>query len=249
MSGIQVDKESLVAKKREIDEMDVVLDAQSGSKSAGKRAVINSLETRGNTDFTNSVVDKLLENFEDEELIATYFTLVSALEESLKEDAEIFVDARVKEGSVSNAEKLSDAELVDLAAKRKSAVEEFKALKNILEMFGQDVDDISVPKTRRGSRGPRGPRTLSKYQYQVNETVLEPSVNSLSTVAKLCGHDTKVKELRTHIESQGIDLKSPPAEWEAELPHEVGTLKAYPLPEYKEELETDDDEDDSEDAA
>lgn len=246
MSSIQVDKEALVAKAKEISDLDVILDAQSGSKAAGKRAVTNGLIAESaSSDFVNSVIAKLNDNFSGEELYGTYFSLLKALEDEIGEDADAFVDAKVEETSQEASEKLSDEEVKEISEDRKKKVGEFKALKGILEMFGEDVDDIPEPKIRRGSRGPRGPRTLSKFQYTVNETELDSEVNSLSTVAKLCG-DMKVKDLKQFITDQGIDLKNPPANWEANLPNDVGTLYASVLPEYEADFSEEDDEEEAE---
>lgn len=241
MAGIQVDKDALREKAAEIANLDATLDAQSGSKSAGKRAVINSLvNSSANNEFVESVVQKL-SDFSEEELYATFHALVSGLENEFQDSADQFIETEVEKKSEEQAEKLSDEEIQQVSEERKEKVQEFKALKNILEMFGQDVDDIPDPKTRRGSRGPRGPRTLSKFQYRINETDLEPEVNSLATVAKLSGN-VKVKDLKEHITEQGVDLKNPPANWEAELPNGVGTLYASPLPEYEDEFSDSDEE-------
>lgn len=242
MSGIQVDKEALKTKAREISELDAVLDAQSGSKAAGKRAVINGLmASSANSEFVDQVVNQLRSNFSGEELYATYHSLLSSLNNEFNDEADQFIDQKVEEQAAEASEKLSEDELKQIQDDRKQKVQEFKALKSILEMFGTDVDDVPEPKIRRGSRGPRGPRTLSKFQYQVNETPLDEEVNSLSTVAKLAGN-IKVADLKSHIEAQGIDLKNPPAEWEAELPNNVGTLYAEVLPEFAADFEEESEE-------
>lgn len=245
MSGIQVDKEALKAKLGEILELDTVLDAQSGSKAAGKRSVINGLvANNANSDFVSSVVTKLRENFSEETLYGTFHALVSSLNDELGDEADQFVDGIVDSRQDEAAEKLSDTEVQEVAENRKKKVSEFKALKSILEMFGEDISDIPEPKTRRGSRGPRGPRTLSKFQYRINETDLEDDANSLATVAKLSG-GVKVAELKEFITNQGVDLKNPEAEWTAELPNNVGTLTATALPEYADDF-ADDEEDEGE---
>lgn len=244
MAGIQVDKEALQAKGREIQELDVVLDAQSGSKAAGKRSVRNRLVAEsGNSEFVNAVVYRMREDFSEEELYATFYALLDGLDNDFSDEAEQHVDSLVEAQQSDNFEKLSDDEIQKIQAERKDKVNEFKALANILEMFGTDISDVSEPKIRRGSRGPRGPRTLSKFQYTINETELEEEVNSLATVAKLSG--VKVKELKEHITSQGVDLKNPPAEWTAELPNDVGTLTATPLPDFVDEFGDDESDEDA----
>lgn len=241
MAGIQVDRDALQAKANEIAELDVILDAQSGSKAAGKRSIINGLMTQADDRFVGSVVEKLQENFSGEELYATFYALVSSLENEVSDEAEQFVAEKVESKQAAVSEKLPADEILKVSEERKQHVQEFKALKSILEMFGTDVSDIEDPKTRRGGRGPRGPRTLSKFQYQVNETVLDEDSNSLATVAKLSG-DIKVKDLKEFITDQGVDLKNPPAEWTATLPNNVGTLTATALPEYAADFEEDTDE-------
>lgn len=238
MSGIQVDKEALRAKGAEIAEIDVVLDAQSGSKAAGKRAIRNRLVAESaDTDAVSAVVSRLRENFDGDSLIATFYALVEQLENEFGDEAEQFVTEAVESNTQEDAEKLSDEQVAELQETRKTKVQEFKALANILEMFGQDISDIPEPKVRRGSRGPRGPRTLSKFQYAVDGKDLDEDVNSLATVAKLC--NVKVGELKEHITSQGVDLKNPPAEWEADLPNDMGRLSATPLPEFADDFSED----------
>lgn len=242
MAGIQVDVEALKAKSAEIQEMDVVLDAQSGSKAAGKRSVQNKLIAENAEDkFIQSVIDNLRKKFEGDALYATVLALSSQVDDEFSDEIDQRVDEIVESQKTEDVEKLSDEQVAELQETRKEKVKEFKALANILEMFGQDISSVPEPKVRRGSRGPRGPRTLSKFQYQVNETVLDPEVNSLATVAKLSG-GVKVGELKKHIEAQGIDLKNPPAEWTAELPHDVGTLTATALPEYADDFAEEEDE-------
>lgn len=241
MSGINVDRDALLQKSKEISEIDVVLDANSGSKAAGKRSVSNALMADGNSDFVTQVVSQLRDNFEGESLVATYLRVVDALEDEFDAEADALINSRVEAQASDPQDKKSDEEISALNDERKELVQQFKALKSILEMFGTDVSDVPDPKIRRGGAGPRGPRTLSKFQYTVNNTELEPEVNSLSTVAKLCGN-IKVKDLKEHITSQGVDLTDPPAEWSAELPNEVGTLTATVLPEFKAEFEEDEDE-------
>lgn len=245
MDGVKVDVEALQEVSSQISEIDVVLDANSGSKSAGKRAVKNQLIASGDSEFATQVVSQLRDNFEGESLFGTYLTILDALENEFEDETDEVVSQKVEE-QASNVEAVSDEEVVKMTEKRKGLVEQFKALKNILEMFGQDVSNIPNPKIRRGGAGPRGPRTLSKFQYTVNETELEPEVNSLSTVAKLCGN-IKVKDLKAHIEAQGIDLKEPPVSWSAELPNEVGTLTATVLPEFEDEWNGENAESDSAD--
>lgn len=242
MSGIQVDIDALKAKSDEITELDTVLDAQSGSKAAGKRSVINGLMAANSDEkVVNSFITKLRKDLTDEQLYGTYFALLSALSDEIGDEAEQYVEAEVEKNSAQASEKLPDEEIAEISETRKKKVQEFKALKSILEMFGTDVSSVPEPKSRRGSRGPRGPRTLSKFQYQVNETPLEDEANSLATVAKLSGN-VKVSELKEFITAQGIDLKNPPAEWTAELPHNVGTLTATVLPEFASDFEEDEED-------
>ena len=238
--GITVTVEALKAKAAEIARLDDVLDAQSGSKAAGKKAIKNRLVSESaNQDFIQRTLATMRDSFSEEEIYATFFAFVDALEGEFADEADGHVEGIIEAQQTEQAEKLSDAEVAEIQEDRKNKVQEFKALKNILEMFGQDVDSVPEPKIRRGSRGPRGPRTLSKFQYRVNDTELESDVNSLASVAKLA--NVKVKELKDFITNQGVDLKNPPAEWSAALPNGVGTLFAAPLPEFADEFGEDED--------
>lgn len=242
--GIQVTPDALREKGSAIAEIDVTLDSQAGSKSAGKRAHRNAIVAEANTDFVSSVISTLNDKFPDQtERFAAYFALSDALDEAFGKEADAFLEDLVNSSQATDAEKLSDEEISALEEQRKTLVNEFKALKNILEMFGQDVSDVPDPKIRRGSRGPRGPRTLSKFQYRVNETDLEDDVNSLSTVAKLAGLDGGVKELKSIITDAGVDLKNPPTEWDVEV-NELVHLYASVMPQYEADFENGDDESD-----
>lgn len=218
MSGISVTPEALSEKASEIDALDEWLDAVSGSKAAGKRAIKNALirEFSG-TDVVDSlvaqVVSYLNDNDADDEFTAAFFFDLSAkLDSSLGDEAEEFLKVRV-ESETSNQENLSasEDEVRSKLEERKQLVKEFQALKGILEMYGEAASIASIGdyQQRRGAMPgqKRKPRKINRMAYSINDVPLEEDKNSLSGVAGTVG--IKVRDLKKILEEAGVDLKNP----------------------------------------
>lgn len=231
-----VSPEVLREKVEAIAEIDTQLDAATGG-TAGKRAIANQVVAE-HTDkvqkFVDSVVAQLAEKFEDEVQVAAY----TALNNSLKpvgESVDKFLEAAVA-AQTKDAVTLSEEEVGNLSTERKELYEQYKAIKNILEMLGGDISDVPEPVIRRGSRGPRGPRALSQFQYAINGEELSDDDNSLGFVASREGVSTK--ELKAHIESKNVPLAAAKIadDWEVELPSGA-TLTANRMDEFRSEEE------------
>ena len=229
-------KSTLLEIKGQIDNFDATLDSAAGSTASFKRVAETRVIERSQ-DTWEGFVSTVLGHIHQADDPAVRAGTVLALQKALDENFSSVVDETVKaeievvESEHENRE-VDPEELQVIEEQRKEAVEKFKAVKNLLSMFGvEGIDSIPDPKSRRGSRGPRGPRTLAKFDYTVNDTEIADS--KLSIVANMCG--VKTKELKDHIKSQGIDLTDPPTSWEAELPNDIGILYAEKKAEYLEE--------------
>jgi hypothetical protein len=222
--GISVTIDSLKEKSDEILAIDEKLDAASGSEDAGKRALANSLASEY-ASVWKSPADKMvtsISKIEDMEQRAAAFTgVVKSLQEAFKKEVDSFLEETVKARQADNpTETLSEDELNSLSESRKTLVEQFRALKNILDMFGQDTSVVPDPKKRTGSRGKRGPRVLTDYDYFIDGVARSKSQNSLSSIANTVCADLgwKTADLRSFLTDKGIDLTNPPAEFEVQLP-------------------------------
>lgn len=222
MTEIAVSPEVLRSKYGEIVVLDEKIAAASGSDSAGKRAIANAIASE-TTDIWTPVAEQVVahvQTLSGNDLVGTFTALVRALNENFREDVDGILSGLVEERS-SDVPQVSDEELEDILKQRKVLSDEYKALRNILEMFGQDVSDIPEPKRMTGSRGPRGPRTLSKYDYSIDGEPRSKTQNSLSSIANTVCKDLnwKTKDLREFLVSQGLDLENPGDTWEYTLPN------------------------------
>lgn len=247
-NGVSVTPDALRDIVRKIEEIDVQLDAASGSSASVSRLAESTLldeQATNYKDFVDSVVQGISDADSTETKVATVLALGRILDSTFKSEVADFMKARVEELSKQQEESdLTDEEISELEAQRKQLNEQYKAVRQLLEMFDQDISDIPEPKIRTGSRGKRGPRTLNTYHYRVNETDLPEESDSLAMVAKIAGVK-KVSELKKFITDQGIDLKSPPNEWQAELPNKQGTVYATKKVEFI-EADAQDDSDEEE---
>lgn len=222
MAEIAVSPEVLRNKYSEIVVLDEKIAAASGSDTAGKRAIANNIASETNESWS-AVVEQVtghIETLSGNTLVGTYTALISALNDKFREDVDGILSGLVEERS-SDAPEISEEELAKVLADRKVLSDEYKALRNILEMFGQDVSDIPEPKRMTGSRGPRGPRTLSKFDYAVDGETRSKTQNSLSSIANTVCKDLgwKTKDLREFLVSQGLDIESPSDTWSYTLPN------------------------------
>lgn len=223
--GLSVNVSMLLEKGQEIAAIDEQLDAASGSEQAGKRALANSISAETQKDWEKTVGNlvKAFSNIEDATLLVGAFT---AVQRSLKENFGEQVDKTLTELHASRKTEqitLSPEELESLTANRKQLVEEFKALDNILDMFGFDTSGVPKPKKRTGSRGPRGPRVFGRYVYSIDGTERTASQNSISSIANtVCKElEWSTEQLRNFLTENGFDTENPPESFEVVLPDPV----------------------------
>lgn len=249
--GISVSPETLREKSNAILAIDEKLDAASGSEAAGKRALANSLATE-NEAMWKKVADNLVTNLskiEDPSAMVGAFTgVVKSLNDKFKTAADEYLAKEVANRQ-TDVVTISDEEMATLNSERKNLVDQFKALKNILDMFDQDVSDIPEPKKRTGSRGKRGPRVLTGFDFYIDGKARSASQNSLSSIANtVCTElNWKTSDLRNFLTEKGIDLQNPGEGFEVELPTDPAvTLKAVKGEPQAADEEEDDETDDEE---
>jgi hypothetical protein len=227
-TGISVTPEKLQEKYNEIKELDEQLDAASGSESAGKRALGNQLASEYETQWKKSADNLVntLQKIEDPSQKAGVFTgILNHVNSILKEEIDNFLAAEVATRQ-SEMVPVSAEDLQALTDSRKTNVEQYRALRQILEMFGQDVSTIPEPKKRTGARGKRGPRVLTGFDFAIDGAVRSSSQNNLSSIANTVTSDLNWKtiDLRNFLEEKlaetGHSLQNPPVEgFEFTLPN------------------------------
>ena len=221
--GVSVSPDTLRAKAAEITEIDEWLDSVSGGASAGKVAIRNQLirdvdsADEGQTSVLSQVTNQItsfLSQQDESTKAGLYFGLTKALNDAFGEDADKFVTAQA-EANKSETEQTT-ASVEDITARRevrKQKVQEFNALKGILEMFGmQDqIADIPDPKVLRGALPgqTRGPRKINLMTFYVDGVQVPADQNSLSGVASIIGGDTKAKDIRAALKDAGVNTADP----------------------------------------
>lgn len=219
-NGFSVSPDALRNLLTQIREIDKQLDAASGSTASVEDYAVDTLlneQSDNYSEFVDTIVQNISGADDPASRVASVIALQKVLDNKYKKEVKEFIEARTKDlASEQQQSDLTNEELAELETDRKQLVAQYKAIRELLEMFDADLDDIDEPKIRRGSRGPRGPRTLNTFNYKVNETELPEEANSLAMVAKFTGF-AKVKDLKEVITKQGVDLKKPSDEWKADL--------------------------------
>lgn len=250
MAGIEVNMDTALAKYQEIVQYDEIIAAASGSKDAGKRAIANQIAVETETDY-KKMLDNLVSALNKVEDTRVLVGVTTAINKSLKDNftsqVEEFLEKEL-EARKSDTPEVSQEQLEQTLKDRKEAVDQYNALKNILEMFGNDVESLPVPKRMsgpRGAQGKRGPRLPKNLQFQIDGKDRTATQNSLSSIANtVCkgdefeGGSWTTKELKTWLMEQGFDFENPPTEFSYTLPNGK-VLSGY--------MTTDPDEDEDED--
>ena len=252
-TGISVDLPTLQAKFDEIAAIDEQLDAASGSVTAGRRALANSLATQYEGDWkklADGVKNQLAKIDEDnmEQLAGVVNGIVASINEVYKSKIDEWLDAQV-EARQSTQEVVPPEEIETLNKTRKALVEAYKALRGILVLYELDVSSIPEPKKRTGARGPRGKRVLQGFDYYIDGELRTEKQNSLSSVANtICAPlGWKTLDLRHFIADQGFDLENPPDEIVVQLPDPVNKELRIERGEPQVVLDEDDDDENGED--
>lgn len=256
--------EELVKQIAEIDEQ---LDAATGGKTAGRRAIINALVKQAETipegaestplfDIVSRLSAQVFDNesFDQDTLIGLYFGITKMLRDKYEENFIKAVDAQVEEKPAVEV-KLTDEQLKALSEARSEFYKQAKYARELITMMGGSKDEFKMPTSRRGGVGKRGARAISYFTWTVDGEAVSPEKDSLTEIAKSFGF-AKGVQLRDLMKAAKINLTTP------ESPIDF-TLLAEDSPDNKEHVlhgvrragaeedsdddESDDDDDDDED--
>jgi hypothetical protein len=227
--GLSVTPEKLKAKLAEIEEIDQQLDAASGSEAAGRRALANQL-AESNKEWkkpADQIIAQLNKTEDPDDQAAIFYGIVNSLTKEFKTKIDAYLDQQVQENKVEQVT-LTAEELNKLQSDRRENVDQYRALRTILEMFGSDVSGIKEPKKRTGSRGPRGPQVLKNWEFYIDgkhrpDTSLSIIANTVTSGDPL---NWKTADLRNFLNEKlaetGHSLENPPTDedgFEFELPN------------------------------
>lgn len=209
--GISVTVDSLREKADEIAAIDAQLESANGGGSGGKRAIANRF-ARENAEQVEQIVAQIqnyLADANDEVRAGVFFGLEKRLNEVVGQQATKFVESLAEANkSDEPQEKLDPEVLANLRDQRKQKVQEFGALKGILEMFGQDISEIEEPKSGRGGpKGERGPRAINQMVWTVDGQEVPADKSTLSGVASVVS--MSAKDFKAALTEAGVDTKNP----------------------------------------
>lgn len=221
---MDVTKETALEQYAEIEKLDEVIEASSGSSDAGKRALANQIAAETEDQF-KKLVENLVNNLNKIEdvklLVGATTSITKALKDSYSEKTDKYL-ADLVEANKKDAPTVSDEELTSIVEKRRELVKIYGAMTQILEMLGQDIKDLPKPKKMTGPRGPqgkRGPRVPSNLQWSVDGKDRAATTNTLSSMAAtLFEPPIKTAEFREFLTTNGFNFENIPATFECKLP-------------------------------
>lgn len=226
MATLDVSIDALKAQFEQINDIDQKLAAASGAASAGKRSILNRAvsdqqDTSGPV-VANFVAELENSNFEIETLAGVVYGIIKGLEDSYKDQIDAWLDEQAKELEES-AEDISDNERDELVAEAKKLRQVYTAMRNMLEIMGEDVSSVPEPKRLTGARGARGPRMKKRYNYTFDGKPRSDSMNNISSIfATECGDIegwTGTKDLKEFMANNKFDFDNPPDNYEVTLPN------------------------------
>jgi len=234
----------------QISSIDEQLDAASGGKSAGRRAIINGI-VRDNEETVDSLFNQIMtqafgDSVPDELKVALYFGLQKKLADNLEDKLNAVVEPLVQK--VPEAPAVSDEDVLALQASRSDAYKQAKYVRDLLGMFGADVEgEFPAPK-RRGGGGKRGERAISKFSWTLDGERMPAADDSLTAISKKLGFEKAVL-LRNLMKEAGINLTTPtdPIEFFLDAEKSPDNTNHNIVGNKRAEDEVDDDEEDDED--
>lgn len=230
-----------------VSELDEVLNAALDQKSAGRRAVINSLVSAVQ-ETVDGVVNQLvsqLGNADDSVKFGVFYGVLRGLRENFEDKAQAFADSKVEERPTVSVD---PTEVENANKERSDKVGQMKHLAAIIAAVDPEVGEtLTVPRRRPGG-GPRGKREITYYGFTLDGEAFE---GSLTDLAKKLGYEKSVT-LREEMRAAGINLTLPPLEFEFETSGgnkitAVRSADAPPREETDESVEDSDDDSDDED--
>lgn len=210
----------------QIQERDSVLESASGSAEAGKRAIANSLATETEASWKKNVdnLSKALNGIEDVRTRAGVYTgIVKSLREQFHKPIDAFLEEEAAK-TKSDAPAVSAEEVSKAQSERKELVTQYKALKEVLVAFGEDVDDLPDPKRMggpRGKQGKRGKQLPKNLVLSYDGKDRSPSQNNLSNIyaTQLKDVFSGTPEFREWLAAQGLDFENFPESFSYTLPN------------------------------
>jgi hypothetical protein len=190
-----------------VAELDEILDAGLDTKSAGRRAVVNSLvkEQEARVDEAVKSFIEQLANADDAVKYGFYFGFVRGLRAEYEEAGQAYADSQVAERPQVQV----DPAQLEIANKERS--DKVTMMKNLFEIIKvldpEEAEKLDKVPRRRSLGGPKGKRAISYYTWNVDG---EDFDGTLGEVAKSLGYD-KAVELRSEMKESGINLTTPPA--------------------------------------
>jgi len=184
-----LDLNKLIEIGKQIGTLDEQISASSGSEAAMRKSVTARYATEN-----SGMIDQLMTSFlpqlaklELAVLVGFLDALPERIEDEYGEQVKQLVDGEVKRLSES-----TQSNVGPLREKRKTLVEQFKAVRSVLDLMG--IETSSVPDPKRGGGRPAGsgssgssPSKTGKnkdhYRFTMNGERRPPSQNSFSSLA------------------------------------------------------------------
>lgn len=198
---------------KKIEDIDSVLDAQAGGRSASKRVVLNQL-VKDNEDAINSAVEQFRafldgEVEDDSVRVAIFSGVVKGLKAAYDPQVESVLETLVQD--VPEVAPLPQEDIEALSATRKKLYTQCLANIEMLELFGGTAEDYPKPKRRSGGRGSkRGPRAISQYTWSLDGEKLSADEDSILAISKKIGFEKKSELTKLMKEVGGLNLTEPP---------------------------------------
>lgn len=248
-ASVSLDVSMLEKMARDIALLDEQIAGISGSEAAVRKSVVTRIQTE-NADQVKELTSRLVEQLGRLKqnpvlLVAVIESLGDVLGEEFQGYIDEVVGAEVKkvlDGSKGQVEPLKE--------QRKAALEQFKAMRTVLEQYKVDVSSVPVPTRARGRSGGSSGSTSQRtgmnpeqYRYHINGKPQPISQNTFSstafyatlgcvtsddpaTQAKLDEKPEKwgTQELRDFVAAQGVKVGKPGEgddTWEVTLPNKT----------------------------
>lgn len=230
MEDLSLSPELLRQINEQISDIDSQLEVASG-EAPGKTKLRNSwakgeeVEIDGEKvgrvekflDGVLSKIDESIANEAPEFRAGVYFGLTKVLgskDNKWKTEAEALLDASIPE-TEGEKQAVDIEQLRALRVNRNELVEQFVAIKNILDIMRPDIKDtlaeIPVPEKKKGALPGtvKGPRKLSQMVFSVDGTQVSPEKNSMAGLAEVVGGYDGARPFRKALDEQ---LKALPVE-------------------------------------
>jgi hypothetical protein len=186
-----------------IQEIDQVLDTLSGSKTAGRRKIINDMvsNAEGTWQPVAEQVSDFLNGMDESQRTAVFFGVVETLRKEFEKAAssyvEAVVDAQPKQEAVVTPEQAEQ-----LNANRKELYAKIKPIVELAEQIEGEI--LEMPKVRRGSSGPRGKRAMSLLTYFIDGEEVDMTPGQ---IAKENGYEA-AKDFTQALRDAGYDVST-----------------------------------------